>query len=103
MYYYKCQRCDNIQKSKEPPEFIHMCNNCERVDIRLYGIDIRYLPIRDIIQKMEEELIRRRKRQPLFLRYIWTQKDKTEIELNDMKEEHLVNTIHLLRRKIKES
>ena len=51
---------------------------------------------------MEEELTRRRKRQPLFLRYIWTQKDKTEIELNDMEEEHLVNTINLLKSKIKE-
>lgn len=101
MYKYKCQRCGNIQNSIDPPQTIHICNECNRVDIPLYAIDLYdHVDIPYVIRILESERQRREYDDPIGIIYYWKTKDDNIIKINDMSNTHLENTIQMLKRKI---
>lgn len=102
MYKYKCKICGNIQNSDDPPQTIHICDECGKVDIPLYAIDLYdSVDIPYIIRILKAEQQRRVYDDPVGIKYYWkTMKDEV-LPIHKMSTSHLENTIKMLERKIK--
>ena len=102
MYHYKCWTCGNIQDSNDPPQIIHICDECGKVDIPLYAIDLYdSVDIPYIIRILKAEQQRRAYYDPVGIKYYWkTMKDEV-LPIHKMSASHLENTIRMLERKIK--
>lgn len=100
IYHYKCNRCDHLQESNDPPRIIHICEDCGHVDIPLEYIDLSCVHVAYNLTILQQEQERRQHKQEVSRLYKWKQKDGTYINLHDMNDTHLANAIKMIKRLI---
>lgn len=101
IFEYRCQRCGNIQESNDSPDVIHVCYYCGRVDIPLYSADLYYLDFDSILRILADELVRRKEKVPVKVKYYWTDKTGLRKPIHKLKTshvEHIIGFVNKMRR-----
>ena len=93
---YKCQYCGNIQEEQDSPDKIIICNECGKVDIRLYSIDLFYIKPECIIKLLRADLKRRKEKRKPTVKLLWTGRTGKQVEISKCHDKHVENIIKMM-------